>query len=161
MVSTGNPNASAFRDAGQRAAGGEQVRSSRERALIGLETFIALCGLGGGIYMATHPATAMSLRYLSGTWFHSWRWPGIALLFFVGVCPLLVVVATLQGRSIALIGHLCVGIGLIAWVALEAAWIVVSPGLQVAVGAIGAVILFLGVREWMSPDHRRKSGASD
>jgi len=107
--------------------------------------------------MATHPATAMPLRSLSGTWFHSWRWPGIALIFFVGVCPLLVAVATLRGRNIALIGHLCVGMGLIAWVALEAAWIVVSPGLQLVVGAIGAVILVLGAREWMSLDHRRRS----
>ena len=161
MVSTGFPDAHASRDTGQRAVDGEHIRSSRERALIGLETFIAACGFGGGIYMATHPATAMPLRYLIGTWFHSWRWPGIALMFFVGVCPLLVAVATLRGRSVALIGHLCVGVGLIAWVALEAAWIVVSPGLQVAVGAIGAVILVLGVREWMSLDHRRRSGASD
>ena len=95
-----------------------------------------------------HPGNALSLRYLDGTWFSTWRWPGIALTFFVGVCPLLVVVATLERRRIALVGHLCVGIGLIAWVALEAAWVVVSPGLQLTVGAIGVVILVLGVREW-------------
>lgn len=101
-------------------------------ALVGLELFVSLCGLGGGIYMATHPLTTMSLRYLQGTWFHTWRWPGLALIFFVGVCPALVVLAVLISRREATIGHFCVGIGLIAWVALEAGWIVVSPGLQIA-----------------------------
>jgi len=160
VVSTGY-STSAPRVSGRRAGMRAPAGPIRERVLVGLEVFIALCGLGGGIYLATHPATAMPLSYLRGTWFQSWRWPGIALFFFVGLCPLLVAVATLQGRSIASVGHLCVGIGLISWVALEAAWIVVSPGLQIAVGAIGAVILVLGVREWTSVDHGRRSNRSD
>ena len=121
--------------------------SPRQKVLIGLETFVSLCGLGGGIFMATHPLTAMSLHYLDGTWFHTWRWPGLALVLFVGVCPALVVVATLVGRHEAVLGHLCVGIGLVAWVALEAGWMVVSPGLQIAFGAIGVLIIALATRE--------------
>ena len=82
-------------------------------------------------------------------------------MFFVGVCPLLVAVATLRGRSVALIGHLCVGVGLIAWVVLEAAWIVVSPGLQIAVGSIGVVILVLGARDWRASDPGPRPGESE
>jgi hypothetical protein len=119
--------------------------SPRQKVLIGLELCVSLCGLGGGIYMATHPLTTMSLRYLEGTWFHTWRWPGLALLLFVGVCPALVVAATFLGRREAAIGHLCVGIGLIVWVALEAGWMVFSPGLQITFGLIGALIVALAL----------------
>ena len=119
----------------------------RQKVLIALELFVSLCGLGGGVYMATHPLTTMSLRYLQGTWFHTWRWPGLALILFVGVCPALVALATLMSRREASVGHLCVGIGLVAWVTLEAAWIVVSPGLQIAFGAIGMLIIALAIMD--------------
>jgi hypothetical protein len=121
---------------------------ARQKMLVGLEGFVSICGFGGGSYMATHPLTTMPLRYLQGTWFHTWRWPGLALFFFVGICPALVLVATIEGRRIAIVGHLFVGAGLIAWVALEAAWIVVSPGLQLLVGGVGGMILALGLGEW-------------
>jgi hypothetical protein len=127
--------------------------SSRQRVPVGLEVVVSLCGFGGGVYMATHPLTTMSLRHLDGTWFHTWRWPGLALIFFVGVCPALVVVATILGRREAALGHLCVGIGLIAWVALEAAWIVSSPGLQIAFGAIGGLIVALALTDLVRSDH--------
>ena len=100
--------------------------------------------------MATHPLTTMLLCYLQGTWFRTWLWPGLALTFFVGVCPVLVIVATVLRRRPAALGHVCVGAGLIAWVALEAAWIVVSPVLQFAFATIGAVILTEGLFEWVS-----------
>ena len=121
--------------------------SSSERLLVGWEVFISICGLAGGIYMASHPLTAMPMQYLQGTWFHTWRWPGLALFFFVGVCPALVVAATVLHRRVATIGHICVGAGLVAWILLEATWIVVSPVLQILVGAIGVTILVTGLRE--------------
>lgn len=97
--------------------------------------------------MVSHPTTAMSLTYLHGTWFDTWRWPGVALLFFVGVCPALAVVATLQGRRIEMVGHFGVGVGLVAWILLEATWVVVSPGLQLSFGMIGVVIVALALGE--------------
>ena len=99
----------------------------RQRVLVGLEGLISVCGLAGGAYMASHPTTVMSVGYLEGTWFHTWRWPGLALLFFVGVCPAVVAAATLLRSPAAKLGHLCVGAGLVAWILVEAAWIVVSP----------------------------------
>lgn len=131
----------------------EDGLNPRQKVLICLEVFVSLCGLGGGIYLATHPLTAMPLRYLEGTWFHTWRWPGLALLLFVGVCPALAAVATLLRRRAAVIGHLCVGLGLIAWVALEAAWIVTSPGLQVVFGTIGGLIVALALLDLFRSDH--------
>jgi hypothetical protein len=126
--------------------------SPRQKVLVGLEVFVSLCGVGGGVYMATHPLTTMSLRYLDGTWFHTWRWPGLALFFFVGICPALVVVATVLRRREATLGHLCVGLGLVTGVALEAGWIVSSPGLQLAFGAIGGLIVALALMDFRS-DH--------
>ena len=125
-----------------------------ERALASLEGFVSACGLAGGAYMASHPMTVMPIEYLRGTWFDTWRWPGLFLFFFVGVCPALVVIATLLRLRVAALGHLCVGVGLVAWILLEATWVVVSPGLQLAVGAIGTAILVLGVRELAFSKHR-------
>lgn len=109
---------------------------------------MSLSGAAGGFYMATHPLTTMPLRYLEGTWFHTWRWPGLALFFFVGVVPSLVVLVTLQGRQVANGGHLGVGLGLVAWIVLEALWIVVAPLLQITFAVIGVVIFWLGLLEW-------------
>jgi len=124
-------------------------RRTRRRLtiLVSLETFVSLCGLGGGLFMSAHPLTAMSLQYLHGTWFQTWRWPGLALFFFVGVCPALVVLATVRKLRVSSIGHLCVGVGLISWVTLEAAWIVTSAGLQIAFGVLGGVIAYLGLMD--------------
>lgn len=126
----------------------------RPRALVVLEVVLSVCGLGGGTFMATHPTTAMSLDYLQGTGFHTWRWPGIALLFFVGVGPAAVAAATLLRFPVAPLGHVCVGVGLVAWILLELTWIVVvSPALQVVFGAVGVTIAVLGVAEIRHPGH--------
>lgn len=122
--------------------------SARQRALVVLEGVVSLAGAAGGFYMATHPLTMMPLSYLEGTWFHTWRWPGLALFFFVGVVPSTVVLVTLQGRRVATIGHLGVGAGLVAWNVLEALWIVVAPPLQVLFAVIGVAIFWLGLAEW-------------
>ena len=119
----------------------------RERTLVALEGFISVCGLAGGLDLATRPRAAMPMRYLEGTWFHTWRWPGLALFFFVGVCPALVMVLTLRRAPVSTLGHLCVGAGLVAWIVLEAAWVVISPPLQIAVGIIGAATFILAVIE--------------
>jgi len=124
---------------------GTRLLGPIRRVLLVLEGIMSVSGLAGGVYMATHPTTVMSLKYLHGTWFHTWRWPGIALFFFVGVCPALVVFATYRRFRVESIGHICVGLGLVAWILLEAVWVVVSPGLQIAVGAIGVTILILGI----------------
>ncbi len=123
-----------------------RAAKTRLRWLISLEGFVAVTGFGGGAYMTTHPLSVMSLQFLRGTWFHTWRWPGLALMFFIGICPAMVVAAALRQRKEADLGHLCVGVGLIAWVTLEAAWIVTSAGLQIAFGLIGFGIAWRGWR---------------
>jgi hypothetical protein len=112
-----------------------------------LEALIALGGLAGGAYLFTHPLTAMPLRYLDGTWFHTWRWPGFALFFFVGMCPAVVAAAALRRMPVARVGHVCVGVGLLAWILLELAWVVVAPTLQIVIGCTGIAILVLAVAE--------------
>ena len=119
-----------------------------------LEGFISISGTAGGVYMASHAVTVMPTTYLQGTWFHTWLWPGVALFFFVGVCPALVVAATLLRLRVAGIGHLCLGVGLVAWILLEAGWVVVAPGLQISVGAMGVIVLGLGRKEFRWPRGR-------
>jgi hypothetical protein len=129
----------------------------REKMLIWLEGFLSMCGLGGGFYLFTKPWTAMPLSFLDGTWFNSWRWPGMALFAFVGICPALAAVATLRRMPISIVGHLCVGTGLLAWLVLEAAWVVVSPPLQILMGLVGVSILWLAIAELncAKSEHRR------
>jgi hypothetical protein len=97
--------------------------------------------------MVSNPLTAMPLKYLKGTWFHTWRWPGVALLFFVGVSPALSVVATFLRHRFEIVAHVAVGAGLVAWILIEATWMVVSPGLQITIGVIGVMIIVLAISE--------------
>src|ERR1035437_2445486 len=71
----------------RRQSGGQRAAipfSRRQRFLIGLESALSLCGLAGGLMLMTRPLTAMSLKYLNGTWFDTWRWPGVALFSLWG-----------------------------------------------------------------------------
>lgn len=117
------------------------------RALIVIESVVSFSGLAGGAFMASHPKTMMPLRYLEGTWFTTWRWPGVALFVFVGLAPAIVVVAALVRQRYALVGHVLVGVGLVAWIVLEAAWVVVSPGLQITFALAGVAIVALAALE--------------
>ena len=116
-----------------------------ERGLVFLEMFVSLCGIGGGIYLVSSPRSAMPLEYLEGTWFDTWRWPGVALLIFVGVGPALAVVATLRRRRVESLAHVLVGLGLVVWIIVEALWVVVAAPLQIAFAAIGVVIAALAL----------------
>ena len=116
-----------------------------ERGLVFLEVFVSMCGIGGGIYLVSSPRSAMPLEYLEGTWFDTWRWPGVALLLFVGVGPALAVAATLQRRRVESLAHVLVGLGLVVWIVVEALWVVVSAPLQIAFAAIGVVIAALAL----------------
>lgn len=144
--STARPRVPTTTRGGARTASPSHLDALR-RGLILLESVVSVSGLGGGVFMASHPLTVMPLRYLEGTWFHTWRWPGVALLVFVGICPALAVVATLQRRRIEGLAHLMVGVGLVAWIVLEAAWMVVSLPLQAAVASIGVAIIVLALGE--------------
>lgn len=126
----------------------------QQRVLVALEGLVSISALGGGAYMTSHPLTAMPLKYLQGTWFDSWRWPGVALIFFVGVCPALTVTSVFLRHRFEMAGHFAVGVGLVAWILIEALWVVVSPDLQITIGTIGVMIIVLAISE----RHRRIGG---
>lgn len=65
------------------------------------------------------PLSVMDLRYLDGTWFHTWRWPGLLLFLLVGVGPAFVIVATLMRFPLAVVAHACVCAGLLAWIPVQ------------------------------------------
>ena len=127
------------------------------RALIVIESVVSLSGLAGGAFMASHPKTMMPLRYLEGTWFHTWRWPGVALFVFVGLAPAIVVASAVGRHRYALVGHVGVGVGLVAWIILEAAWVVVSPGLQITFALAGVSIVVLAALERARVTRTRQS----
>lgn len=116
---------------------------ARRRTVIVLEILLGLCALGGALDLVTHPANALPARYLTGTGFGSWRLPGIALGLFVGGGPLLATWFQRRPGPWARRSALLVGGGLLAWLLVEALWVVWWPPLQLPLAALGLVILWL------------------
>ncbi len=128
-----------------RVAGRGRARTRLESVLLGLEALVSVSGLAGGAYLMARPTTAMPMSLLEGTGFTSWRLPGAALFALVGVAPGLVLATALARLRVARIGHLLVGAGLVAWIAVEMIWVVVTLPLQLTYAAIGVVITVLGL----------------
>src|SRR5260370_9485351 len=81
------------------------------RTLVVLDVLLAVGGLGGGVWMMAHPATAMPVEWLHGTRFGSWFWPGVALTVANGVLPAVVAFGACGGGASPPIGPLRVGGG--------------------------------------------------
>jgi len=114
---------------------------SASRWLIGCEIFMSISGIFGGVWMISHPTTMMPLDLLNRTPFGNWFWPGIALLVFVGVGPLLAQIAEWLRLPIAHPGHFIVGWGMVAWILLEMSWLFVFLPLQLPYLIIGIAIV--------------------
>jgi hypothetical protein len=69
----------------------------------------------------------------------------VALLVLVGLGAAVAGTAEAGRWPMAAWTHLAYGTGLVAWVLLEAFWMVVAVPLQVTVGLVGAVIAVRGV----------------
>ena len=115
-----------------------------DRLVLALEVCSAVAGAGGGVYLMARPGDAMPAEYLRGTWFTSWRWPGLALLLLVGAGAALAATAEARRWAAAPWVHVAFGAGLVAWIVLEAAWVVVSVPLQASFGLVGAVVAVRG-----------------
>ena len=120
-------------------------RSPVERVLLWLEALLALGAFGGAVALATGgvdlgPATA-------DLPFGSTVFAGIALGIVNGLLPTAVLVAALQRRAWALLGHWVVGVALTAWIVVQVGVLGWPPHwLQVLYFVYGLTILELARR---------------
>jgi hypothetical protein len=121
-------------------------RSPIEVALLWLEGLLALGAFGGAIALvlgAIDLAEATSKLPLGG----STVFAGLMLGLLIGVFPTLVMVAALQRRPVATLGHLAVGVVLMGWIVVQI--VVLGPpiaAIQVVYFAYGLLVAVLALR---------------
>jgi hypothetical protein len=121
-------------------------RSPTEVALLWLEALLALGAFGGAIALvlgAIDLAEATSKLPFGG----STVFAGLMLGLLIGVFPSLVMVAALQRRPVATLGHLAVGVVLMGWIVVQV--VVLGPpiaAIQVVYFAYGLLVAVLALR---------------
>jgi hypothetical protein len=120
-----------------------------ERALVGLEIFLALGAFGGALGLLTGGIDlGDSVADLP---FESAAFGGVALAVINGLLPTAVVAGALLRRSWAHAGHVVVGSALVGWIGVQVVFIGLGSWIQVAYFAYGLVILLLGVMVFRRP----------
>jgi hypothetical protein len=121
-----------------------------EKILLGLEGFLALSALGGGINYVLNPQQGSHgvPEVLQGTPFDSFLLPGIALLACNEIPPVIAIIGTLRRRAWAKPAHVAVGVILMGWIVVQVAFIGFGSWLplQAFCFALGLLIASLGVR---------------
>jgi hypothetical protein len=114
-------------------------------ALATLTSGVAVLAVWGGVALA-HDGFGMPARWLNGTPFRSWTWPGILLIAGVTVPNLAVTALVLAGSPWARLAGVLSGGLLIAWIAVQLVVLQHTFFLQPVVAAIGATELWLAAR---------------
>lgn len=115
------------------------------RTLVTAEFLLAASALGGGAYLMARAGSALPARWLAGSPFSSWLWPGAALIAVNGVVPVLVALNAFRGRPAGHMGHPLVGLTLIGWVTAELTLIGDLSPAQPALLVGGLLLLALGL----------------
>jgi hypothetical protein len=111
-------------------------------ALAALLVFVALSGLGGGIY-GLAGAEGVSTEWLEGTPFRDYVIPSVILFVAVGVSSLVAALAVFRRVSWARPAALVAGGILLIWIAVQVALIGYQLWLQPAFFVIGLLVLIL------------------
>ena len=119
-----------------------------ERSLVGFELFLAggaLVGGGGMLLDTTGRGQGLPSDLLDGTPFGSYVIPGIVLLAFNGLLPVVVAVLTLRRRPLARVGHFAVALVLSGWLAAETFYIGLESWMQPFFLAYALVLALLAL----------------
>lgn len=131
----------------------------RRIALAGMEVFIGLGALGGGIALLNGAFDRwLPLTWLAGTPFTDYRIPGLVLLIVVGGGMLLAASTAFVQHEWVVLLQACMGLTMIGFETMEAVIIdrypqaVVASTVvqQVLFSGLGVVILGLAVSLWLS-----------
>jgi hypothetical protein len=124
------------------------------RLAVVLEIFLGLGALFGGGALVLGPdghILGMPTSLLAGSPFPSYLLPGIFLLTFIGIAPIVAAVITIRRQALAPLAAVAVGLALIVWVSVE---MVVLAGLGSLAWTLylvlGTSIAAIGVAWWRS-----------
>jgi hypothetical protein len=127
------------------------------RLAIVLEIFLGIGALFGGIQFILAPdghLLGVPVSMLAGTPFHSFLLPGLLLLTFVGVGPIVAAAITARRAAIGPIAAVAVGLTLMAWITVEMVLVAGPTSLFWAFYLVlGTVIAAVGAA-WSRPKER-------
>ncbi len=95
-------------------------RRASTAGLVAAQTFVGVMAVFGGIEMM-RDGFGMPLDWLTGSGFHTWVLPGVALLAGVAVPQLLAAVLTATRRPVAGKWSTVVGVALVLWIVVQLA----------------------------------------
>lgn len=119
------------------------------RAAIGLELFLALGALGGGLALMVGPrgeVLPLPLSALGGSPFETYFMPGLILFTLLGLGPLMAAALAWRRAWVAPWAALLLGAALLVWMLVEIAIVGYSskPPLQPFYLALGVAIVAVG-----------------
>jgi hypothetical protein len=120
--------------------------------LLLLLLFQGVSGLFGGTALLLDPtgeSLGLPLKWLQGTPFGDYRFPGLILLTVLGVFPSLVWVGLWNRKAWSWKGSLLVGIALVIWIGVEIIMVGyhTEPPLQVIYGMTGLLITLIAFQK--------------
>lgn len=119
------------------------ARPALRVALIGIEVFVAVGAVYGGVGLIADNAIGMLPEWLARTPFTSWVWPGILLLIIVALPMGAAAAAEITRRSWAFAASALAGSAQIGWILAQ--WLIVQRYfvLQPIMLACGIAVLIL------------------
>lgn len=85
----------------------------------------------------------MGDEVLADLGYHSWRAPGLFLLGFMGLFPVLVAAAEVRRHPLAAVGHAAAGATFMGWIVVQVLRIGMVSWLQPAIFGVGAAVVSL------------------
>ncbi|WP_420119882.1 hypothetical protein [Nakamurella sp.] len=119
------------------------ARPALRVALIGIEVFVAVGAVYGGVGLIADNAIGMLPEWLARTPFATWLWPGILLLLIVALPMATAASAEIARRSWAFAASALAGSAQIGWIVAQ--WLIVQRYfvLQPIMLACGIAVLIL------------------
>src|SRR6478609_5187852 len=118
-------------------------RQAARWALVGVEVFVAVGAVYGGIGLIAGNAIHISDDWLVGTPFDSWVLPGVFLLLVVAAPMTVAAVAELRRRQWAYTASVIAGVAQIGWIIAQ--WVIMQRFfvLQPVMFTAGTVVVLL------------------
>lgn len=126
--------------------------------LVALQVSVGLLAVLGGWQMLTG-GLRLDPEWLRRTPFPDWTLPGLALLLLPGVGELVAAAAVLLRHRYARPLAVFSGVGLIAWILVQLAWLqLVHPVMQPVIVLVGVLITALAWSLPRTPEHSGGTG---
>lgn len=126
------------------------------RSLYGVAGFNLVSALAGawGLISGGIVDMGLPLSYLDNTPFASYFWPGVVLLVIVGGTQAIALIAQAKRMSVAWGLHSVAGFGMMIWIFVEMAMMLVFSALHVvyfATGLAQCILVLLALGVWPRP----------